>query len=82
MLNLKQTGTVEEYTTQFQKLQFQVSMHSGNFDELFFATTYVTGLKEDIRAIVEPQVPTTIERAAIIAKIQQRVLERSKLKYQ
>jgi len=45
---------VEEYTTQFQKLQFQVSMYSGNFDELFFATTYVTGLKEDIKSIVEP----------------------------
>ena len=29
-------------------------MHSGNFDELFFATTYVTGLKEDIKSIVEP----------------------------
>ena len=57
-------------------------MHSGNFDELFFATTYVTGLKEDIKAIVEPQVPTTVERAAIIAKIQQRVLERNKLKFQ
>jgi len=57
-------------------------MHSGNFDELFFATTYVTGLKEDIKSIVKPQVPTTVERVAIIAKIQQWVLERNKLKYQ
>jgi len=29
----------------------------------------VTGLKEDIKSIVEPQVPTTVKMAAIIAKI-------------
>jgi hypothetical protein len=31
---------------------------------------------------MEPQVPTTVDRAVTIAKIQQRVIERSKLKYQ
>ena len=82
MLSLKQTNTVEEYTTQFQALQFEVSMHSTNVDELFFATTYVNGLKDDIRAVVEPHTPTTVKKAATIAKIQQRQLERSKLKYQ
>lgn len=68
ILNLKQTSTVEDYTTKFQALQFDVTMHSYNFDELFFATTYVNDLKEEIRAVMEPQVPTTIERVAIIGK--------------
>lgn len=44
-------------------------MHNSGYDELFFATKYVAGLKEDIRAIVEPHVPLTVDRAAIIAKI-------------
>jgi hypothetical protein len=82
MLSLKQTGTVEDYTTQFQALQFEVTMHSSNIDELFFATTYVNGLKDDVRVVVEPHVPTNVRRAATIAKIQQRQLERNKLKYQ
>ena len=57
-------------------------MHSGKYDELYFATQYVAGLKEDIKATVEPQVPITVERAALIAKIQQKVLDRSKQKLQ
>lgn len=46
----------------------------------FFASTYVAGLKEDIRAAVEPHVPLTVDRAALIAKIQQRTQDRNKAK--
>ena len=69
LLDLKQDTTVEEYTTKFQSLQYDVTMHGGNYDPMFFATHYVRGLREDIRAMVEPQVPTTVEKAVIIAKI-------------
>ena len=81
LLSLKQMGTVEEYTAAFQSLQFDIAMHNCHYDELFFATTYVQGLKDEIRAMVEPHVPVTVERATVIAKIQQRTLERSKSKY-
>jgi hypothetical protein len=57
-------------------------MHGGRYDALFFATQYVRGLRDDIRAVVEPQVPTTVERAVVIAKIQQKVIDRYKQKYQ
>lgn len=56
-------------------------MHNNNYDELFFASKYVEGLKEEIKATVEPQVPVTVDRAAVIAKIQQRTLERGRQKY-
>jgi hypothetical protein len=79
---LRQTGTVEDYTIAFHSLQYDIAMHGGQYDDLFLASTYVNGLKEEIRAIVEPQVPTTVDRTVTIAKIQQRVIERSKLKYQ
>jgi len=49
---------------------------------MFFATHYVRGLREDIKAVVEPQRPTTVEAAMVIAKIQHKVIERSKIKYQ
>lgn len=82
LINLKQTGTVDEYTAQFQALQYDVTMHSGKYDELYFATQYVAGLKEEIKATVEPQVPVTMERAALIARIQQKVLDRKREKFQ
>lgn len=55
-------------------------MHNSHYDDIFFTETYVAGLKEDIKAVVEPHVPQT--RAVTIAKIQQRTLERSKTKQQ
>jgi hypothetical protein len=57
-------------------------MHSGKHDELYFATQYVASLRDDIKAVVEPQVPITVDRAALIAKIQQKVSDCSKLKFQ
>jgi hypothetical protein len=36
MIALKQTSTVEEYTTEFQKLQFNITMHNCPYDDLFF----------------------------------------------
>ena len=81
LLELRQTGTVEEYTTAFQALQYDITMHNNHYDEIFFASTYVAGLKDEIKAMVEPHVPTTVDRAAVIAKIQQRTLERNKTKY-
>jgi hypothetical protein len=82
LLDLKQTSTVEDYTAQFKSLQYDVSMHSSQYDPLFFATQYVRGLRDDIHAVVEPQVPTTVEKATVIARIQQKVVDRQKLKYQ
>jgi len=81
LLDLKQTGTVEDYTTQFQSLQYHVTMHNSSYDELFFTPQYIRGLKEEIRAAVEPQMPTTVQKASTIARIQQGMLEHSKSRY-
>jgi hypothetical protein len=79
---LKQTASAEEYTTQFKSLQYDVTIHGCTYDDLFFATHYVRGLRDDIRVIVVPQRPPTAEIAMVIAKIQHKVIERGKLKYQ
>lgn len=49
---------------------------------LYFATQYVAGLNDDIKATIEPQVLVTVDGATLIAKIQQKVLDRSKQKFQ
>ena len=63
---------MEEYTLAFQALQYDITMHNSHYDDIFFASSYVAGLKDDIKAVVEPYVPVTVDRAAVIAKIQQR----------
>jgi hypothetical protein len=39
------------------------------------------GLQDDIRGTMEPQMPTTVQKASILAKIQQKLLERNKGRY-
>lgn len=57
LLALRQTCSVEEYTTQFQALQFDITMHNLNYDDMFFSPKYIVRLKEDIRGTVEAQLP-------------------------
>jgi len=56
-------------------------MHNCHYDAIFFASTYVAGLRDDIKAVVEIHLPKTVDRAVVIAKIQQRTLERNKAKF-
>lgn len=72
---------MEDYTTKFQALQFYSTMHNNQYDDMFFTPQYIRGLREDIKSTVEPQMPSTIHKASIIAKIQQGVINRSKAKY-
>jgi hypothetical protein len=75
LLRLKQTGIVHEYIAEFQALMYQVSMFNPNYDEQFFISQFVKGLKSELRVAVESQVPTTLERAFLIARVQQEVQE-------
>ena len=36
LLELKQTGSVEDYTTKFQSLQYEVTMNNAHYDEMFY----------------------------------------------
>jgi len=82
LLELKQTGTVEDYVTTFEALQCQLLMHNNGYDELFFIFYFIKGLKWDIKAAVQAQVPDTMARAIKLAKAQQQILDNSKQKYQ
>jgi hypothetical protein len=42
----------------------------------------VNGLKEDIRYTVQSQVLEDVDRAVLLAKIQQRIVDRGKTKWQ
>jgi hypothetical protein len=44
----KQTGTVEQYYHKFEELRHKVLVHNKHYDETFFVTKFVNGLRKDI----------------------------------
>jgi len=48
LLELRQTATVEDYALAFENLQFEISMHNDGFDDTFFVSQFVRGLRSDI----------------------------------
>ena len=78
---LKQTSTMEEFATEFESLQYQICMHNHGYDEEFFVTQFLKGLKNDIRSAVQIQVPDKMTKAVMLAKIQQKILDRNKTKF-
>ena len=81
LLELKQTDTVEEYARAFENLQFEISMYNDGFDDTFFVSQFIKGLKLDISAGVRAQVPKDVDEAILLAKVQQQVLEKGKHKW-
>ena len=82
LLVLKQRGTVEEYATEFESLQFQICMHNSGYGELFFVAQFIKGLRPDIQSAIQMQLPDKVTKAILLAKIQQKMLEKGKYKAQ
>jgi hypothetical protein len=78
LLDLKQRGTVEEYQLQFEELSYQIAIQNPHYDEQFYVSQFIKGLKSEIRAAVESQVPEFVERAILLALVQQDVLAEAK----
>jgi len=82
LLELKQSGTMEDFVTEFESLQYQVCMHHHGYDEEFFVSQFLKGLKDEIKSAVQIQVPDKMTKAITLAKIQQKIVDRSKSKFQ
>jgi hypothetical protein len=72
---------LQELLAAFESLQFQIEMHNTGYDKMFFITQFTRGLKPEISAAVQAKVPSTMERAVMLAKIQQQLQEKGKHKY-
>jgi hypothetical protein len=82
LLNLRQTGSLEEYVSVFDDLRYSTAVHNPQLDEIFFVAQFVKGLKREIQGPVRCQVPTTVNRAVLLATLQQDVLDKSRPKFQ
>ncbi|KAK3124731.1 hypothetical protein QOZ80_7BG0591530 [Eleusine coracana subsp. coracana] len=78
LLALRQKGSVDEYVAEFEAARYQVAMHNEHLDETYFVSHFVDGLKDEIRGTVLTHVPETVDRAILLAQIQEGVLDKAK----
>ena len=75
LLQLKQQGTVTEYKSAFETAMYHLIALDPSLNSKFFISQFVLGLKDEIRAAVRLQAPTSVTRAVCLAKIQEEELE-------
>ncbi|KAL3646227.1 hypothetical protein CASFOL_011407 [Castilleja foliolosa] len=72
---LKQLSTVEKYIEKFVELRSYMLYRNGHLDENYFLKSFFSGLKEDIRHMVELLSPNNLEQAYMMARKQEVVLD-------
>lgn len=78
--NLKQEGTIEEYYSRFEELMHKVLVYNRGYDETFFVTKFLGGLKTEIKAAIKLHRPGTVDAALSLAKTQEELLMEVNLK--
>jgi hypothetical protein len=71
LIELKQTGTVVEYTAAFWEHLHRVLDLNSNLTIKSFIHQYVDGLREDIQAVVRLRSPSSITSASVLARIRE-----------
>jgi hypothetical protein len=78
VLELRQTDTLDQYNKEFDRIQYGVAVQNPVFDEIFFVTHFVRGLKYYIQCVVRMHMPTTVDHAIVLAQTQHDILEQAK----
>jgi hypothetical protein len=78
---LTQKGSLEDYISACTDLQYQVQMHNQGLDEIYFVTQFVKGLKVELAVGVQTQVPKSMKKAIMLAKVQQQLLDSKQFKF-
>jgi len=64
---LKQTGSVAEYHAQFEKLAHGILLYNTAYDDVYFVTRFLPGLKEEIRSTITLHRPRDVDTASALA---------------
>ncbi len=72
--NLKQCGSVDEYYVKFEELMHRVLVYNRSYDETFFVTKFVGGLKREVKIAIKLHKPRTVDLALSLAKTQEELL--------
>jgi len=78
---LRQSGSVADYQMEFEQLAHGLLLYNNNYDDIYFVTRFVSGLKEDIRRVIVLHRPKNVDTASALALIQEEELNKSKNKF-
>ena len=59
-----------EYRTAFEKIAQGLLLYNSNYDDTYFVTRFITGLKEDIRSVIALHQPKDVDTASALALLQ------------
>jgi hypothetical protein len=62
---------VSDYQAQFEKLVHGLLLYNNSYDDLYFISHFVAGLKEDIRAMIALHRPQDVDTASALALLQE-----------
>jgi ribosomal protein L32 len=79
LLNLRQTGSVEDYKNQFDKLVYHIMLYDHSLSETMLVSQFLIGLNEELRHSVEMHLPSTVAQAATLAAVQEHLLDKPKV---
>uniref|UniRef100_A0A8R7Q9C6 Reverse transcriptase domain-containing protein n=1 Tax=Triticum urartu TaxID=4572 RepID=A0A8R7Q9C6_TRIUA len=78
LLLLKQSGSVAEYKREFTQLVYQLLLYEPTVSDTFLVTRFILGLKEELRAAVDMQIPANVSEAVSYALIQEEIVQRAR----
>jgi hypothetical protein len=71
LMNLKQTGTVDEYKNHFDQLVYHILLYGHSISETMLVSQFLLGLKDELRQLVEMHLPNTLSQVATLASVQE-----------
>jgi hypothetical protein len=80
LLNLYQAGSVEEYVKHFEEARSVTSVHNHTLDDTFYVAQFIKGLKHELQGSVQSHLPSSVNRAMVLAQVQHRILEKQRQK--
>lgn len=77
---LRQSGSVTEYQEEFERLAHGLLLYNNNYDDTYFVTHFVAGLKDEIRRVIALHRPKDVDTASALALMQEEELHRARSK--
>jgi hypothetical protein len=72
--HLKQSGSVAAYFETFQALAHHILLYNNSYDDVYFVTRFLGGIKEEIRSPIALHRPKNLEEAYSLALLQEEEL--------
>ncbi|CAL1392473.1 unnamed protein product [Linum trigynum] len=79
---LRQQGSLTEYQEKFEELRSLMSQFNPALDEIFFISSFINGLKQELRLVMSMLQPQTLDQAYRQAKLEEDAIEDCKRKKQ